>query len=64
MICIIRLLTCSSIILFVSALLMLTVDSRIYKDRGWFREKKYAAVMGWIYCILSVFILIGLMIYV
>lgn len=60
----IRLLTSTSIILFISALLMLAIDSRIYKDRGWLREKKYAAVMGWIYCILSVFILIGLMIYV
>lgn len=51
-------------ILLISALLLLTIDSRIYSSRGWGREKKYALVLGWTYSVISLAILIGLVIYV
>lgn len=51
-------------VLLVSALLLLAVDVRIYKSRGWVRESKYAAVLGWAYSILCLAIFIGLIIYV
>lgn len=52
------------IILLVSALMLLTVDARIYNSRGWLREKKYAIVLGWAYSVISIAIIIGLIIYV
>ncbi|WNS40947.1 CLC_0170 family protein [Paenibacillus sp. MMS20-IR301] len=51
-------------VLLVSAVLLLTVDCRIYSSRGWLREKKYAKVLGWSYSILFLLILAGLLIYV
>jgi hypothetical protein len=51
-------------ILLVSALLLLAVDVRIYRSRGWRREKRVALVLGWTYSVLSLAIIIGLIIYV
>jgi hypothetical protein len=55
---------CTAGVLFISALLLLAVDVKIYSNRGWVREKKYATLMGWTYCVLFLVILIGLLLYV
>ncbi|MEK4854004.1 CLC_0170 family protein [Paenibacillus sp. FSL H7-0756] len=60
----IRLLGSLAGIMLVSAMLLLVVDIRIYSNRGWHREKKYARVVAWSYILLSLMICIGLLLYI
>lgn len=60
----VRVLSSIAGVLLVSSLLLLAIDARIYSNRGWLREKKYAYLLGWASCTLSLLILIGLFIYV
>lgn len=60
----IRLLGSLAGMLLFSALLLLVVDIRIYSNRGWLREKKYAKVIAWSYILLSLVICIGLLLYI
>ncbi|MEK3795439.1 CLC_0170 family protein [Paenibacillus sp. FSL R7-0204] len=60
----IRLLGSLAGMLLFSALLLLVVDIRIYSNRRWHREKKYAKVIAWSYILLSLMICIGLLLYI
>lgn len=51
-------------LLLFSALLMMTVDRRIYTSKGWIREKKFARALAWSYGLLCLLIVIGLFIYI
>jgi len=45
-----------SIVFFISGLLLLLIDSKIYKVGGFVREKKASSIMGWIHlglCLVS-----------
>lgn len=51
-----------AVVLIFTALMLLAIDSKIYSANGWFREKKLASVLGWIYGGLSILIIAGLII--
>lgn len=52
-------------VMFFSSLLLLLVDTKIYRVRGWERERKASVAAGWIYGVLSVLALVlGMLIFV
>ncbi|MNP37718.1 hypothetical protein D3C76_1311800 [compost metagenome] len=59
----IRLLACTAMVLLFSALVLLSVDRNIYRTSGWVRERKYAAVIGWVCTGAAGAIFAGLLIY-
>ncbi|WP_238655084.1 CLC_0170 family protein [Paenibacillus piscarius] len=55
--------TAAGLLMF-CALLLLTVDYRIYSNRGWIREQKSARLLAWGYGLLSLLIFLGIVIYI
>ena len=51
-------LTYLTLVLLLSGLFLLTVDTKIYAVSAMHREKKYARRLGWVY--LGLFLLLGL----
>lgn len=49
-------------VLMFTALMLLAIDRNIYSANRWRRERKLAAMMGWIYGVLSILIIVGLIV--